>query len=333
MQIKRNILFALLLLATSAVAQEQMALQDNPAKASTVCKLLLMSGKVPSYYCDCWDDNTDFKLPMDITIKKDDWYKCSLGQLKNGMTAYLYSDCDVTLDVYGDCALFSPSYTYTFTQNQARDVDGEKIVAKVTEKLAELGMSYSDDRLVYFRISPVGSGTGRLLCCTYNQGPTSTCSDILPLLMSMTFVSSHQNDVYLLSADLLPETDGISVHWDSDVDCTLRVARGNCNADAVLEAEMLAGDTYRLPMELLNEVRESGEDLYLQFGHKKNTVGRLRLGTYTPDPPATPDPPTTPTATDQLHNAATNTQLRMTREGVLYIERAGEKYSVLGQRL
>ena len=92
MQIKRNILFALLLLATSTVAQEQMALQDNPAKASFVCNLLLMSGQVPSYSCDCWEDNTDFKLPMDITIKKDDWYECSLGQLKNGMTAYLYSD-------------------------------------------------------------------------------------------------------------------------------------------------------------------------------------------------------------------------------------------------
>lgn len=330
---KRYIYIALLLLATAAVAQEQMALQDNPAKASIVCKLLLMSGKVPSYYCDCLEDNTDFKLPMDITLKASQWYDCTLGQLKNGMTAYLYSDCDVTLDIYGACTLFSPSYTYTFEQNQARDVDGEKVVEKVTEKLAEYGMSYDENMSVYFRISPVGKGTARLLCYAYNEGPASTCSDILPLLMSMTFVSSHPNDVYQLSADQLPDTNGVSVHWDSDVNCTLSISRGSCTAAAVLEAEVLAGDTYRLPMELLNEVRESGEDLYLQFGHKKNTVGRIRLGTYTPDPPATPDPPTTPTATDQLHNAATHTQLRMTREGVLYIERAGEKYSVLGQRL
>ena len=330
---KRYIYIALLLLATAAVAQEQMALQDNPAKASIVCKLLLMSGKVPSYYCDCLEDNTDFKLPMDITLKASQWYDCTLGQLKNGMTAYLYSDCDVTLDIYGSCSLFSPSYTYTFEQNQARDVDGEKVVEKVTEKRAEVGLDYSDKMTVYFRISPVGKGTARLLCCAYNQGPASTCSDILPLLMSMTFVSSHPNDVYQLSADQLPDTNGVSVHWDSDVNCTLSISRGSCTAAAVLEAEVLAGETYRLPMELLNEVRESGEDLYLQFGHQKNTVGRLRLGTYTPDPPATPDPPTTPTATDQMHNAATHTQLRMTREGVLYIERAGEKYSVLGQRL
>ena len=330
---KRYIYIALLLLATAAVAQEQMALQDNPAKASIVCKLLLMSGKVPSYYCDCSEDNTDFKLPMDITPNASKWYACTLKQLKNGMTAYLYSDCDVTLDIYGSCALFSPSYTYTFAQNQARDVDGDKVVEKMTEKLAEYGMSYDENMSVYFRISPVGKGTARLLCYAYNEGPASTCSDILPLLMSMTFVSSHPNDVYQLSADQLPDTNGVSVHWDSDVNCTLSISRGSCTAAAVLEAEVLAGDTYRLPMELLNEVRESGEDLYLQFGHKKNTVGRLRLGTYTPDPPATPDPPTTPTATDQLHNATTHTQLRMTREGVLYIERAGEKYSVLGQRL
>ena len=330
---KRYIYIALLLLATAAVAQEQMALQDNPAKASIVCKLLLMSGQVPSYYCDCLEDNTDFKLPMDITPNASKWYACTLKQLKNGMTAYLYSDCDVTLDIYGSCALSSPSYTYTFAQNQARDVDGDKVVEKMTEKLAEYGMSYDENMSVYFRISPVGKGTARLLCYAYNEGPASTCSDVLPLLMSMTFVSSHPNDVYQLSADQLPDTNGVSVHWDSDVNCTLSISRGSCTAAAVLEAEVLAGDTYRLPMELLNEVRESGEDLYLQFGHKKNTVGRLRLGTYTPDLPATPDPPTTPTATDQLHNATTHTQLRMTREGVLYIERAGEKYSVLGQRL
>lgn len=330
---KRYIYIALLLLATTAVAQEQMGLQDQPDKASWYCELQEAMGIVPSYYCECSEEKSSFKLPMDITLKASQWYDCTLGQLKNGMTAYLYSDCDVTLDIYGACTLFSPSYTYTFEQNQARDVDGEKVVEKVTEKLAEVGLSYSDKMTVYFRISPVGKGTARLLCCAYDQGPASTCSDILPLLMSMTFVSSHTNDVYLLSADQLPDTNGVSVHWDSDVNCTLSISRGSCTAAAVLEAEVLAGDTYRLPMELLNEVRESGEDLYLQFGHKKNTVGRLHLGTYTPEPPATPDPPTTPTATDQLHNAATHTQLRMTREGVLYIERAGEKYSVLGQRL
>lgn len=330
---KRYIYIALLLLATATVAQEQMGLQDQPDKASWLCELQEKTGLVPSYYCECYEENTSFKLPMDITPNASKWYACTLKQLKNGMTAYLYSDCDVTLDIYGSCALSSPSYTYTFAQNQARDVDGDKVVEKMTEKLAEYGMSYDENMSVYFRISPVGKGTARLLCCAYNQGPASTCSDILPLLMSMTFVSSHPNDVYQLSADQLPDTNGVSVHWDSDVNCTLSISRGSCTAAAVLEAEVLAGDTYRLPMELLNEVRESGEDLYLQFGHKKNTVGRLRLGTYTPDPPATPDTPTTPTATDQLHNATTHTQLRMTREGVLYIERAGEKYSVLGQRL
>ena len=330
---KRYIYIALLLLATAAVAQEQMGLQDQPDKASWLCELQEKTGLVPSYYCECYEENTSFKLPMDITPNASKWYACTLKQLKNGMTAYLYSDCDVTLDIYGSCALSSPSYTYTFAQNQARDVDGDKVVEKMTEKLAEYGMSYDENMSVYFRISPVGKGTARLLCYAYNEGPASTCSDILPLLMSMTFVSSHPNDVYQLSADQLPDTNGVSVHWDSDVNCTLSISRGSCTAAAVLEAEVLAGDTYRLPMELLNEVRESGEDLYLQFGHQKNTVGRLRLGTYTPDPPATPDPPTTPTATDQLHNATTHTQLRMTREGVLYIERAGEKYSVLGQRL
>ena len=333
MQIKRNILFALLLLATSAVAQEQMALQDNPAKAYWDCEMLEALGFVPSYYCECKEKNTAFQLPMDITINGSNWYKCTLGQLKDGMTAYLYSDCDVTLEVYGDCAFSSPDYTHTFEQNQARNMDGDKIVEKVKKKLEEYGMSYSDKMSVYYRISPVGNGTGRLLCCAYNQGPASTCSDILPLLMSMTFVSSHPNDIFLLTADQLPETDGVRVRWESDTNCTLRITRGNCNAEALLEVEVTAGDTYRLPMDLINEVRESADKLYLQFTHPENTVGRIRLSKYTPDPPATPDVPTTPTATDQLTHSTTHAQLRMTQNGILYIERAGEKFTILGNRL
>ena len=330
---KRYIYIALLLLATVAVAQEQMGLQDQPDKASWLCELQEKTGLVPSYYCECYEENTSFKLPMDITPNASKWYACTLKQLKNGMTAYLYSDCDVTLDIYGSCALSSPSYTYTFAQNQARDVDGDKVVEKMTEKLAEYGMSYDENMSVYFRISPVGKGTARLLCYAYNEGPASTCSDVLPLLMSMTFVSSHPNDIFLLTADQLPETDGVRVRWESDTNCTLRITRGNCNAEALLEVEVTAGDTYRLPMDLINEVCESADKLYLQFTHPENTVGRIRLSKYTPDPPATPDVPTTPTATDQLTHSTTHAQLRMTQNGILYIERAGEKYSVLGQRL
>ena len=131
---KRYIYIALLLLATSAVAQEQMGLQDQPDKASWLCELQEKTGLVPSYYCECYEENTSFKLPMDITPNASKWYACTLKQLKNGMTAYLYSDCDVTLEVYGDCALSSPDYTHTFEQNQARNMDGDKIVEKVKKK-------------------------------------------------------------------------------------------------------------------------------------------------------------------------------------------------------
>ena len=235
---KRYIYIALLLLATTTVAQEQMGLQDQPDKASWLCELQEKTGLVPSYYCECYEENTSFKLPMDITPNASKWYACTLKQLKNGMTAYLYSDCDVTLDIYGSCALSSPSYTYTFAQNQARDVDGDKVVEKMTEKLAEYGMSYDENMSVYFRISPVGKGTARLLCYAYNEGPASTCSDVLPLLMSMTFVSSHPNDVYQLSADQLPDTNGVSVHWDSDVNCTLSISRGSCTAAEIGRAHV-----------------------------------------------------------------------------------------------
>ncbi len=321
MKTKYQTYLALLLLMSFCGLQSLWADSITPpAKASWLCELSEISGFFPSYYCECLEDAAKFKLPSTLAVDGSQWYKTAFKTIKNGMTVYLYSDNDVTFDVYGDCSLFSPSYSYTIFNNQTRDIDSEKI----KEKLAEMGMSGSvaDNMAVYFRIT--GSGNGQLLCYPNNQGPESTCTNAYALLMSMTFVSSHANDVYELSVANMPTINGVEVHWTGDVNCTFSVSRGDCSAEPIIQAELLAEDSYRLPMELLDEVRATGESLYLRFAHASNTVGRIRLSEYVE--------PATPTASEQLHAPADKQQLVLRTDGVLYVIRNGIRYTILGNR-
>lgn len=313
-------LFLLICFSSSLMAQN-MTNGNGLLAGSSSCEWYRQLLGFPAHYCDCLEDYERFTLPMDIQIDPNQWYKTSMQVIESGMTAYLYSDTDVRLEVYVSCASSSPSYTYTFTKNQARSVDGDKI----RKKLEEAGVAgLTDYMALYLRIVPEDNGSGRILCSPYNQGPNSTCENLLSLLMSMTFISSHAEDVYQLDSDLIPHNEGIAINWDSDVACTLMVTRGSCEGAELIQAELLAGQTYQLPMDLLADVRSNNENLYLHFSHTSGSVGRICLTTYTPTP--------TPTSVNSITTPVA-AQLYVATDGSIYIMRDGQRFTLMGNKL
>ena len=318
MKKSRFILTFVCCLCAVCISAESTSTVSPREDASKKCEFIRDLTGLPSYYCDCEEDNTKFKLPMDITIRGDMWFKVDINEVAQGMTAYLYSDSEVKLDVYAKCLMPSPSYSYTFSPNQARDVDSDKI----SQKLEEAGVSdIANLTSIYFRIYSVDGTEGRILCYAYNQGPHSTCDDCLPLLLSMTFVSSHPQDVYVLAADELPDDKGVRVKWTSDAACRMRVTRGDCNGETVIEADVNASG-YKLPKDLLTSVKESGDNLYLHFTHDEGTVGRIRLNQYTY--------PTTDV--NDLH-IATDARIVLTPDGQMYIIRDNQRYTLTGSKI
>lgn len=230
----------------------------------------------PDHYCDCkYNISQLATLPFDVQVTDSIWFKASSNLFINGFTAYLYSDCDVNFDLYQNCISHTPLYSVTIPKNQARDVTAETI----NQKLEEAGVSITSMAL-YLCIYPVGGTGGRLMCYPYNTGHNSTCEDILSLLPGMTFVSSHENDVYEITSSSIPSSYAMYLQWneDSNLPCHLSITRGECNGTIIAEYDFVDENSrYYFDPALLIELNTSGESLYAHFSHDAAAAGRIRL--------------------------------------------------------
>ena len=280
----------------------------------------------PSYYCDCEfqiKKNKIGGLPFDITVTDTTWYKSSSGIMLDGCSAYLYSDCDVKMVVMQNCHNDESARFYkevVVKSNQARDVEPSSI----KELMEQNGVTGS--MIIRIGIMPAEVGKeSRFICCPYNQGPNSTCEDCLPILPDMVFVSSNPEDVYVLTPDMIPAEEGLKVEWfQTEYPVRLSIKQGDCeNGDEALSETRLRPDTsFELPTDLLNEVRNSQENLYLYFKHNPGTAGRIRLSKVQKDA----------TGCDNITAPATNARLVLGNNGMIYILRDGVRYTLTGAR-
>lgn len=284
------------------------------------CQTLINWGLAPAHYCDCSEDSKTFSFPLDLQLAKTVWYNAKLKDVKNGITAYLYADCEVKIDLYMECISSYVAYSYTLSPNQTRDIDGKKI----EEKIASTGVSLSDDTKVHLKIYPVGGTGGRVICMPYNQGYHSTCSDCLAIFPEMTIVSSHADDVFYLDPAYIPTDKGLAVSWQGSdaAPCHLRITRATCDGELLAEADIVA-EPYNIPINLLERARVDGERLYFHFSHDASAVGRICLLEYEIK---------TPTALTDI-TPTIEAQIVIDRNGMMYIRRGNERYTVLGNKL
>ncbi len=315
---KRVYLFILVMV----VAMPNMWAQPTaPEHVSSQCEWLRKVTGLPAHFCICQEDSKKFSFPLDIQLTETVWYNAKLGDVKKGITAYLYADCEVKIEVFVTCALSSASYSYTLSPNQTRDINSDAI----EQKLASAGVEGIDDNTpVYLKIYPVNGKGGRVICMPYNQGYHSTCSDCLAIFPEMTIVSSHADDVFYLDPAYIPADKGLAVSWNepNSAACGLKITRGACDGEVVVEADIIAeAQPYYINLDLLKRAREAGDRLYLHFSHDASAVGRIRLEEYEPTPTAVMD-----------MKAGTNAHLVLDN-GVIYIQRDNQRYTVLGNKL
>lgn len=232
----------------------------------------------PSYYCDCKFNYHDFALPLDIEISDSTWFKASLSDLSQGLSAYLYSDCDMSFDVYVLCTSKEPKYQAVFTRNQTNSIDSQTI----KERLEENG--YGDvDATFYICIAPIYGFGGRLLANTMDKAFHTTCDDPLHLFPGMTMLSQATNDVYVVDPNDIPYGENVVIQWTSDnnAPCHLSVARGTCNATPFEEYTFNnASDRFVLSAALIDEAWGAEEYFYLHFSHDATATGTIRCLAY-----------------------------------------------------
>ncbi len=235
----------------------------------------------PDHYCACNYDCTriqNLSGLKNLTFNDSIWFKTTLKTFTEaGMTAYLFSESDVQVDIYQNCRTDKKMYEFTVSKNQTRDLDHQTIL----DKLEQNGASTSTNATIYVLFYPVEEGADcRLMCYPYNTGPNSTAADPLPVLIGMTYVSSNANDVYELKAEAIPASYALYTQWKEEnlAPCHLKVTRGSAAGQVVAEHDFLSEETnFYFDPALLAEVSASGESLYMHYSHDANAAGRIQV--------------------------------------------------------
>ena len=232
----------------------------------------------PDHYCDCSVNNiriSSLDALNDLHFNDSIWFKTSSNTFTEaGMTAYLFSESDVQVKIFQKCTSEKTLFSTDVPKNQTRDMDHEYIL----DKMAQNGGSGAN-MVIYVLFYPTVEGADcRLMCYPYNQGPNSTPEAPLPMLVGMTYVSSHAYDVYELKAESIPASRRLYTRWTepSNLSCHLRITRGSVNGETIAEHDFLsAEDYYHFSTQLLDELATSGESLYLHFTHDAAAAGRI----------------------------------------------------------
>ena len=246
------------------------------------CERLRRQLGYPHYYCYCKEESETFAFPQERNVSDTLWFTATLDDLKQGMTAYWFSDDSVSMDVYALCNSKNPTMSFTVGSHRMMEKSVEEINEKIQE-FGDLGELIGAFITPHIRIYPHQKGNGKVYCYPYNQGPHSTCENILPVYASMTYVSNHADDVYELRPEQMPESGRLFVHWKEEKNrpCTLSIAE-TCDGAPLYTARLADSlGVYWVDSTLLRQHIAAQTPLYFHFAHNAAHVGRIR---FSPDP-------------------------------------------------
>ena len=140
-----TIIFCVLLFSTSVFANvqtPQFAATNDKDSIIAACEET-RSSTLPAHYCVCKYDHNQFTFPIDSTLTDSVWYKGTISTFTNqGITAYVYGDCGVRIDLYQNCQSPNPIKSYEVKPNQTCDVE-----------IKRSGIGRTPNVFVYMRLS------------------------------------------------------------------------------------------------------------------------------------------------------------------------------------
>ena len=270
---KKTIIGILLMAAAAVSAQQQPAsVPQWTDRCDSVQRIL----ELPYYYCACEESSTPFSFPYEAELNDTAWFTATMADLRQGVSAYWFSNSSVTMEVYAFCTSKVPTVTLTVGPNQMRDIDVEKINKKLDE-MGELAAA-AEKMTPSLRVFPKNGGSGRVYCYPYNQGPHSTCEDPIPLRSGMTYVCDKEENVYRMESTTIPSSGMAFVHWKQvkNKPCEIWITLDSCTGEEIGRASLSDSLHVYLPdsAKLVN-ARKAKRSLWLHIKHGKDIVGRL----------------------------------------------------------
>ena len=294
----------------------------------------------PSYYCDCkvqtegTNPNRLNEIPFDITVTDTIWYRSISNIFMEGFVANLYSDCNITMTIMDKCKTDSTKKMFRqieVASNQSREVN----IDDIKKMLEDFGIQVNNAAL-RIGIAPSAPGkTSRFICTPYGVGPNSTCEDCLPILPNKESLTSDSGyDVYVYDPSNTDEYTSLKMEWlEPEYYTYMYITLGTCDSDPVAEVDLVPGETtvYELPKQILDVARENNENLYFHFEYYTDEqVGlRHRLSVTS----TKPSDPSNPTDIESVTTPTVDARLVLGTDGMIYILRGNQRYTLMGHKL
>lgn len=230
----------------------------------------------PAHYCECTNTSQEFQFPLEIEVVDTLWFSTTIDDLKQGMSAYWFANCAITMEVYAFCSSQIPTIKLTVGANQMREMDVAAINRKIDE-MGDMAEAMSQVLTPRLKVYPKG-GTGRIFCYPYDQGPHSTCADVLPVIPGMTYVCDQPEEVYELKPLRISKTGEGFIRWKQkdNKPGTIRLTRDSCNGTEIAN-ETLMDSTHVLVLnaDTMKAIKEAGKSVFVHVSHESGSTGRM----------------------------------------------------------
>lgn len=260
---------------------DQLPAEEKMAEGSWACELERKVFGYKYYFCDCKETSIPFQFGMDMTISDTTWFSAPISELRKGLTAYWFADCQIQLEVYAFCSSKEPTFSLRVSPNQMKDMDVTDINKKLDE-MGKLGEVFQQAVTPHMRAYPIGDGEGRVICTPFDQGPNSTCEDPLPMYNGMTFISSSPYDVYKFNPAQMPSNSDVFIQWQqkNNLPCDFELSLATCDATPFLQTQ-LADSTkvLILPKQTIANAKAQAQPIFVHLRHDSAYVGRVRVYT------------------------------------------------------
>lgn len=272
------LLFALVFGFASVVRAE-----DRPW--SDTCDAQMATLGLPSYYCACKENSHTFAFPMIQEINGITWFDATVNDLRQGISAYWFSNTSVKIEVYAFCSSKEPTFSMTVGANMMCDMDMTKINQKLDEMGEQARLMY-ETLIPHVRVIPSKTdGSGTVYCYPYDQGPRSKCDNPLRLLPGMVYVSDTTENVYRLQWSDIPSSGKAFIHWKqkNNLPCEIWLTLDGCEGEEIGRVQLSDSlHVYQPDSAKLVDARTKKKSVWLHITHaEKDNRGNILTGRVT----------------------------------------------------
>jgi hypothetical protein len=238
---------------------------------------------LPETYCECTYNTTPFVSPVDTVLTEPVWFSATMDDIRQGISAYWFSDDSVALDIYAFCISHGPAFSMIVPPNRMYEMPIEEINRRIDALPGSAGfLTALEPRIHAYTLH---GGTGQVYCYPYNHGPHSTCDKALEMRSGMTYICEEMENVYRLPWKNMPSNGAAFLRWvqkpnnvnKKSKPADIRLTLDSCNGEEVGRTTLIDSmHVYVFDSAMLVDARQAKRDMWVHVSHEEGAVGRLR---------------------------------------------------------